>query len=149
MKLVNLKMFFAVIVVTSMCCTLCVQKVQANTSLVGKTLTVFASHYGGRDGGRLDGFNGKTTANCTRFDATEKTVAHKTLRFGTRAILTNPESGKSILVTVTDRGPYVKGRDLDVASYGVGKKLNVANNTKLKMRIVYVPKEPVMGTACR
>lgn len=149
MKVVHLKMFFAVIVVTSLCCTLFQSNVYANSQLVGKTLTVFASHYGGRDGGKRDGFNGKTTANCTKFDATAKTVAHKTLRFGTRAILTNPENGCSVLVTVTDRGPYVDGRDLDVASYGVGKVLEVANKTKLKMRIVFVPKEPIMGNACR
>jgi rare lipoprotein A (peptidoglycan hydrolase) len=41
-------------------------------------------------------------------------VAHKTLPFGTRVLITNPANGKSVTAVVTDRGPFVRGRTLDV-----------------------------------
>jgi rare lipoprotein A len=57
------------------------------------------------------------------------TCAHKTLPFGTRLRVTNPESGKSAEVVVNDRGPFVEGRDLDL-SYAAAKKIGlVADGT--------------------
>ena len=41
-------------------------------------------------------------------------VAHRTLPFGTRVLITNPANGRSVTAVVTDRGPFVKGRSLDV-----------------------------------
>lgn len=140
----KIKSAFAVFMVISVGCMLNGVNVCASTSkLIGKTFTVHASYYGGHDG-----FDGQITANCTVFDDNKDTIAHRTLRFGTVAVLRNPETGKSKVVTITDRGPFIKGRDIDVAKYGVGVPLDVANNTKLEMRIVYVPSKPVMGKAC-
>jgi len=71
-----------------------------------------ASHYGVGDG-----YHGQTTANGERYNAYGNSVAHKTLPFGTRLRVTNQRNGKSVIVRVNDRGPYIAGRDLDL-SYG-------------------------------
>lgn len=139
-----MKSAFAVFMSLYVSCLVGNVEVLASTSkLVGKTFTVRASYYGGHDG-----FDGQVTANCTVFDDKEDTIAHRTLRFGTVVVLKNPETGKSKLVTITDRGPFKNGRDIDVAKYGVGVPLDVANSTVLEMKIVYVPSKPVMGNAC-
>jgi len=61
------------------------------------------------------GFHGRMTASGAIFDQGKSTAAHKTLGFGTILILTNPANGKIALARVTDRGPYILGRDLDVS----------------------------------
>jgi rare lipoprotein A len=71
-----------------------------------------ASHYG-----IGDGYHGQITANGERFNAYGKSVAHRWLPFGTRLRVTNQSNGRSVIVRVNDRGPYVGGRDLDL-SYG-------------------------------
>jgi rare lipoprotein A len=58
---------------------------------------------------------GSTTANGERFDPDGLTAAHKTLPFNTRIRVTNPANGKSVVVRVNDRGPFVGGRCLDLA----------------------------------
>ena len=65
--------------------------------------------------GDTDGFTGKKTASGELFDHQDLTAAHKTLPFGTLVKLTNPANGRSCLVRINDRGPYVSGRDLDVS----------------------------------
>lgn len=59
--------------------------------------------------------HGKKTADGERFNQNEMTAAHPTLPLGSEAIVTNLKNGKSVKVTITDRGPYVKGRDLDLS----------------------------------
>ena len=72
----------------------------------------YASHYGVGDG-----FNGNMTANGEYFNAYGRTVAHKWLPFGTKLLVTNQRNGASVVVRVNDRGPYARGRILDL-SYG-------------------------------
>lgn len=74
--------------------------------LVGRM--VRASWYG-------PGFQGKPMANGKPFNMHKMTVAHKTLPLGTRVRLRNPENGREINVSVTDRGPYVRGREFDLS----------------------------------
>jgi rare lipoprotein A len=71
-----------------------------------------ASHYGVGDG-----YHGLTTANGERYNAYGLSTAHRSLPFGTRLRVTNPSNGKSVVVRVNDRGPFVGGRNLDL-SYG-------------------------------
>jgi rare lipoprotein A len=54
------------------------------------------------------------TASGERFDAHELTAAHRTLPFGTRVRVTNHSNGRSVVVTINDRGPFVRGRIIDV-----------------------------------
>ncbi len=80
-----------------------------------------------------DKFEGKKTSNGEVFSQNKKTCAHKTLPFGTKIKLTNETNNKSVIVRVNDRGPFHKGRDLDV-SYSVAKELDFISNGIMKLR---------------
>tara|TARA_B110000263_G_C15278856_1_gene497292 strand:+ start:1314 stop:1760 length:447 start_codon:yes stop_codon:yes gene_type:complete len=67
-------------------------------------------------------FHGKLTANGEVYDMYGVTAAHKTLTLNTVARVTNLDNGKSIILRINDRGPYVDGRILD-CSFGAAKKL--------------------------
>lgn len=69
-------------------------------------------------------FHGKLTASGERYDMDAMTCAHKSLPFGTQLKITNPASGLTALVTVTDRGPFVDGRDIDL-SRGAAKAIGI------------------------
>ena len=60
-------------------------------------------------------FSGRKMADGTRMDPTRDVAASKTLPLGTTAKVTNLETGKSAVVTINDRGPYVKGRIVDLS----------------------------------
>lgn len=76
-----------------------------------------ASYYGGR-------FHGRKTASGERFDKNALTCAHKSLPFDTILIVTNPKNGKSVTVRVNDRGPFTRGRDVDL-SYAAAKEIDM------------------------
>jgi len=76
-----------------------------------------ASHYGVGDG-----YHGQTTANGERYNAHGLSTAHRYLPFGTRLRVTNQSNGKSVVVRVNDRGPFVGERSLDL-SYGAFSKI--------------------------
>ena len=67
-------------------------------------------------------FHGRTQANGKPFNMHAMTAAHKSLPFGTRVKITNISNNKSVIVTITDRGPYIKGRVFDL-SYGAFKQI--------------------------
>jgi rare lipoprotein A len=60
-------------------------------------------------------FNGRKTASGTVYRPNKLTAAHNTLPFGTVVRVTNPKNNRSVKVTVTDRGPHVKGRIIDLS----------------------------------
>jgi len=76
-----------------------------------------ASHYG-----IGDGYHGQTTANGEVYNAYGLSAAHRSLPFGTKLKVTNQGNGKSIIVRINDRGPYISGRSLDL-SYGAFSKI--------------------------
>ena len=57
----------------------------------------------------------KQTANGERFDQGSLTAAHRTLPFGTKVRVTNTRNGKSVVVRINDRGPFVRGRIIDLS----------------------------------
>ena len=61
------------------------------------------------------GFHGKKTATGEKFNQNDRTAAHPTLPMGTQATVTNLNTGNSVDVKINDRGPYVKGRDIDLS----------------------------------
>jgi rare lipoprotein A len=67
---------------------------------------------------------GERTANGEKFDTHELTAAHPTLPFGTKLRVTNVATGRSVTVRVNDRGPYVRGRVVDV-SYSAAQSLGM------------------------
>lgn len=96
--------------------------------------TGIASWYG-------PGFNGRKTASGERFNMHKLTAAHKTLPFGTVLEITNPENNKSITVKVNDRGPFIKGRVLDL-SYAAAKAIGIlgAGHGVVAARVVTIEK---------
>jgi rare lipoprotein A len=75
---------------------------------VVRTLSGVASWYGGR-------FHGRKTANGERYDMHKLTAAHKSLPFGTKVRVTNSRNGKSVVVRINDRGPFVCSRVIDLS----------------------------------
>ncbi len=69
---------------------------------------VEASHYS-------DKLNGRRTASGQVFSNKKYTAAHKTLKFGTKVKVTNLANNKSVIVTINDRGPHTRGREIDLA----------------------------------
>lgn len=67
-----------------------------------------ASYYGAA-------FHDRPTASGERFDMRAMTAAHRTLPFGTRVRVTNLSNGRSAVVRINDRGPFVRGRVLDLS----------------------------------
>jgi rare lipoprotein A len=61
------------------------------------------------------GFHGRKTANGEVYDMHALTAAHKSLKFGTLLKVTNLENDSSVIVRINDRGPYIKGRQLDLS----------------------------------
>lgn len=61
-----------------------------------------------------DKFNGRKTASGELFYNDKYTAAHKTLPFGTKVRVTNEANGESTMVTINDRGPFTKGREIDL-----------------------------------
>ena len=59
-------------------------------------------------------YNGRITASGQRFSNSAMTAAHREMPFGTKVKLTNTANSKSTVVTVNDRGPFVKGREISV-----------------------------------
>ena len=60
-------------------------------------------------------YQGRQTASGERFNQKAKTAAHKKLPFGTRVKVTNVRNGKSVVVRINDRGPFIKGRIIDLS----------------------------------
>ncbi len=61
------------------------------------------------------GFHGRTTANGERFNTNALTAAHRSLPFGSRVRVTNRATGRSVVVRINDRGPYSRGRIIDLS----------------------------------
>lgn len=80
------------------------------------------------------GFHGKRTASGETFNQNELTAAHRTLPLGTKAEVTALETGKSVQVTINDRGPYVKNRVIDL-SKAAAKELGITKGGTANVRI--------------
>jgi len=77
---------------------------------------------------------GTKTASGKRLQNHASTAAHKTLPFGTRVKVTHIKNGKSEIVTIQDRGPYTKGRVIDV-TVGVAERLGFKSNGIAKVKL--------------
>ena len=62
-----------------------------------------------------NGLHGRKTASGERYDMNELTAAHKTLPFGTRVIVRSLQTGREVAVRITDRGPHIKSRIIDLS----------------------------------
>src|SRR5262249_20191464 len=85
----------------------------ARTVASDSGMTGMASYYGG-------GFHGRRTASGARFDSSALTAAHRSLPFGTMVRVTHLGNGRSVVVRINDRGPFVGGRVIDLSSGAAG-----------------------------
>ncbi|OBQ52441.1 septal ring lytic transglycosylase RlpA family protein [Halodesulfovibrio spirochaetisodalis] len=93
-------------------------------------------------------FHGKKTANGERYNMYGMTAAHKNLPFGTMVRVTNKTNKRSIVVRVNDRGPFVKGRVIDL-TYTAAKKLGMLGPGTAPVKIVAIggPNHSVVASA--
>ena len=80
------------------------------------------------------GFHGKSTANGETYDQTDHTAAHRTLQMPSVVRVTNLDNGRSTVVRVNDRGPYARGRIIDV-SRAAAEELDMTHSGTAKVRI--------------
>jgi rare lipoprotein A len=85
-------------------------------------------------------FHGRPTSSGERYDMYGLTAAHKTLVFGTKLRVTNPDTGSSVDVVVNDRGPFIPGRDLDL-SYGAAKAIGLTERGVGRVKIDYLGRD--------
>lgn len=71
--------------------------------------------------------SGRLTANGERFNPQGMTAAHRTLPFGTIVRVTHARSGKSVIVRINDRGPFIRGRVIDL-SLGAARAIGLTNS---------------------
>jgi rare lipoprotein A len=94
---------------------------------VGMCISGIASWYG-------KPHHGRKTASGEVFNMYKMTAAHRTLPLGTMVKVTNTDNGKSVIVKINDRGPFIKNRVLDL-SYEAAKKLNMVNSGHIKVLV--------------
>lgn len=99
----------------------------------GERTLIVASWYG-KD------FHGRPTASGEPFDMYAMTCAHKQLPFGTQLRVTSVSNGKEVDCTVNDRGPFVAGRDLDMA-FGAAQKIDLIGPGSAKVYIRQVGRD--------
>lgn len=91
--------------------------------------TGMASYYGGS-------WHGKKTANGEIFNENSLTAAHKTLPFGTKVKVTNLDNGKSVVVRINNRGPYSKGRVIDLSKAAFSRIASISKGvTRVKLEV--------------
>ncbi len=95
----------------------------------------YASWYGPK-------FHGRRTSSGEIFNMYDMTCAHRTLPLGTMLLVTNLENGRSVIVRVNDRGPFVRGRIIDL-SYAAARSLRMVRKGVVKVRIRVISLKPI------
>lgn len=90
-----------------------------------------ASYYAGK-------FHGRATASGERFDMHQLTAAHKTLPLGTRVRVTRTDTEASVVVRINDRGPFIKGRIIDL-SLAAAKQLELIKKGTAEVIVTVLP----------
>lgn len=95
--------------------------------LIANTVNGNASWYG-------PGFDGRLTANGETFDQQEMTAAHPHLEFGTKVKVTNLQNGRSVVVRINDRGPFIRDRIIDLSA-AAARALNMMSSGVAPVRL--------------
>ena len=96
----------------------------------GKTEKGLASWYG-------EPYHGRRTASGEIYDMHEMTAAHRTLNFGTMVKVTRRDTGADVKVRITDRGPFIKGRIIDL-SFAAAKKIDLDIDGVAPVKVVII-----------
>lgn len=112
----------AILVIIMMISTLGLYSFKYNANDNDEVKTSYVSYY-------HDKFNGKKTASGQLFSNSKLTAAHRTLPFGTKVKITNPRNGRSVVVTINDRGPFHSSRALDITKSAFDEIGNISSGT--------------------
>jgi rare lipoprotein A len=93
-------------------------------------------------------FHGKKTASGEIFDMNKLSGAHKTLAFTTKVLVENPKNGKSVIIKVNDRGPFVKSRIMDLSRKGA-EDLGYLSHGTAHLDFTILPAKPAPETAVK
>ncbi len=108
----------------------------------GWSQTGIASYYGPE-------WHGRRTANGERLNIHAMTAAHKRLPFGTRVKVTNLSNGKSVIVRINDRGPFVRGRIIDLTD-GAARRIGITPRSGIaRVRIEKLEISPSTSSGAR
>ncbi len=102
---------------------------------IGDTETGFASWYGAP-------YHGRATSSGEIYDQEQLTAAHRSLPFQTWVEVTNLDNGKRVTVRITDRGPFVDGRIIDL-SLAAAREIDMVRSgiARVRLKVVEAPKE--------
>jgi len=103
-------------------------------AVIGETETGIASWYGAP-------YNGRRSANGEVYDMEKLTAAHRTFPFDTWVEVTNLENQKCVAVRITDRGPFVKDRIIDL-SLAAAREIDMVGAGIVRVRLKVIPKPP-------
>jgi len=101
----------------------CIVMALSFTSTSAFAETCLASHYG---------YTGGRTASGERMNPSAMTAAHRTRSFGSQVTVTSQRSGRSITVRINDRGPFIKGRCIDLST-GAARALGMAGIERVSL----------------
>jgi rare lipoprotein A len=119
-----------------LCCVLAGPALAQSSKQFSGVAAYYSTDYSGR------------TARGDRYDPTKFTAAHRTLPFGTRLRVTDPKTRRSVVVVVNDRGPFTKGRVLDL-SLAAAKALHMTGRGLMKVTAMAEPEGGKATTAAR
>ena len=88
-------------------------------------------------------FHGNPTASGEIYDMYQLTAAHKTLSLGTYVMVTNTENNRSVEVKINDRGPFVKGRVIDL-SYAAARSIDMVEKGTARVRVVVLKRRSLI-----
>lgn len=112
-------------------------KLQAS-STIGDVFQGKASFYGGY-------WHGRKTANGEIYDQNTLTAAHPTLRFGSKVLVKNLRNGREITLRINNRGPYIKGRIIDVSTRAA-QELRMTKSGVVPVEITVLPRDTPVGS---
>ena len=112
-----------------------IKPVRVAAALVGTAVTLASLPAAAQSGGASWYGSGRQTANGERFNPNGMTAAHRTLPFGTRVRVENKRNGRSVVVRINDRGPFVRGRIIDLAK-GSARALGMGGTTYVALSVV-------------
>ncbi len=119
----------SILLVLIMLVTACARMRYSPTGRVQRGL---ASWYG-------EDFHGRTTSSKEVYNMYDMTAAHKTLPFGTYVMVTNLKNGKSVIVKINDRGPFIKGRIIDL-SYAAARVIDMVGPGVVPVKVEILEK---------
>lgn len=110
--------------------SLCFETATQASSLISRVQYGVASWYG-------EPFHGRLTASGERYDMHQLTAAHQHAPLGIHAIVTHLQTGRTVRVRVTDRGPFIKNRLIDL-SYGAARRLGMVQDGLAEVRVEFL-----------